>query len=105
MTHSIATKGYHLSLKKAFNYMLIGIISSFVLYSYAIASTTLAISSAEDMNHDIADLQTDIAELELHYYSLLNDISLEGASRLGLKEASSVEYAKIAPETTVAYNL
>lgn len=105
MTRSIATKGYQFSLSQSFKALCFGIICSFVLYSYAIASTTLTIASAEDMNHDIAALQTDIAELELHYYSMVNDISLKGAERLGLSEASSVEYAKIAPETTVAYNL
>lgn len=103
MTTSIRTNQYN-KAQKMFTTLVAGIIVSFVLYSYAIASTTLALSNVEDMNGDIGELQTEIAELELEYYGMLNDISIPEAESLGFTETKNIQYANIDVDSSVAYN-
>ncbi len=98
------TTGY-LHAQQLLSMVIAGIILSFVLYSYAIASTTLSISDAKNTNSEITELQTEIAELELEYYQMINAISLTQAEELGFDETKEVHYATINPTTNVAYNL
>ena len=85
--------------------MLIGgIILSFVLYGFAIASTTLSVADAETSNHNINELQTEIAELEVLYFSMINQLSLDQAASHGLNQVDTLKYVRVNQPTSVAYN-
>lgn len=94
---------YH-QRKKVFHALCTGLVLSFVCYSFAIASTTLSISESKDHNTQIQDLQTEIAELELAYFDMINTLSLEGAYEYGFDETPEVHFAHIEKNTSVAYN-
>lgn len=83
------------SYRKLFLGMLLIVVLLFVSYSYAIASTTFAISDMKTKNLKIANIQTDITELELAYASQLEKVSLENASQYGLHELARVSYISI----------
>ena len=85
--------------------MFFAIILSFLTYSYAIASTTLSVSSMKTKNNEIQDLQTEIAELEVVYFSMIHSVSEKNAEEYGMKEVENVGYANLAQDTVVAYNL
>jgi hypothetical protein len=91
--------------KNIFNLLVVSIIASFVLYGFAIASTTLSIADANTHNRDINELQTEIAELEIEYFEIVNTLSLEEAQEEGFQEVSNIHYARIDDRKSVAYNL
>jgi hypothetical protein len=83
--------------------MVFAIIFSFAGYSYAIASTTFSASDMKTKNNKIASIRTNIAELELEYLSLLEDVSLDDANSLNLKETKNTGYISLKKDTHVAY--
>lgn len=84
--------------------MLFAIILSFASYSYAIAGTIITTSDAKSRSVELSDLETEIAELEVHYFTLMNGISLQDAENLGLTESSEIAYVNLENTTKVAYN-
>ena len=86
------------------NALIVGIVASFVLYGFAIASTTLSIADADTSNNDINELQTEIAELEVEYFDMIHELSLDEAELHGFTEVGNVRYARIDETKTVAYN-
>ena len=84
--------------------MVAVLLLSFVMYSFAIASTTISISDSSLMSSDIQDLQTEIASLESTYYTMINELSLEHAEAEGFIEEESVQFAHVSSSTFVAYN-
>ena len=91
--------------QQLFRLMVTGIVVSFVLYGFAIASTTLSIADADTHNNDINELHTEIAELEIKYFEMINTLSIEEASVYGFNEVSDMSYAHINETKAVAYNL
>ena len=65
--------------RQLFRLLAAGIVTSFVLYGFAIAHTTLAIADADADNQAITDLETEIAELEAVYFTMVNNLSIEEA--------------------------
>ena len=90
--------------KRVFHMLIGGIILSFVLYGFAIASTTLSVADAETSNHNINELQTEIAELEVAYFSMINELSLDQAADYGLNQVDTLKYVHVNQPTAVAYN-
>lgn len=99
LTHTI-----NHSAKKVLKVLVAVLTLSFVMYSFAIASTTISISDSSLMNSDIQDLQTEIAGLESTYYTMINELSLEQAGVEGFIEEESVQFAHVNTATLVAYN-
>ncbi|MCA9351155.1 hypothetical protein KC929_00060 [Patescibacteria group bacterium] len=91
--------------KQLFRLLAAGIVTSFVLYGFAIAHTTLAIADADADNQAITDLETKIAELEATYFAMVNNLSIEQAEEAGFREVRDVRYARVGGPTAVAYNL
>jgi len=98
-TNSIKTQ------KKIISAMLFAIALSFGMYSYAIASTTFFACNIEEKSSQIQDLETDIAELEIEYFAMIDDLSSTDVSSFGLQEISHVGYASLEKNTVVAYSL
>lgn len=90
--------------KKLVKVLVFSIMFSFISYSFAIASTTLSVSESKSHNQDIQQLQTEIAELEAEYFTIISGLSLDGAKHYGFDETSSVHFAHLEPNTQVAYN-
>ncbi len=90
--------------KNIFRALLTGITLSFVLYSFAIASTTLSISESKSYSQSMRDLQTELAELEVEYFDMINTLSLTEAQERGFNETASVNFAHVDKNTSVAYN-
>lgn len=94
--------------RKSYRKILMGMFAvitlSFVSYAYATANTVFSASDMKAKNSEIADLQTEIAELEVEYFAMMNGVSIHEAKEYGLKEAPAVEYATIQKKTNVAYN-
>ena len=84
--------------------MVFVIIVLFSTYSYAIASTTFAVSDMKTKNSAITNLQTDIAELELEYVDMLDKVALHDIEKYNLYEVKHVGYANVEKNTYVAYN-
>ncbi len=77
---------------------------SFFSYSYAIASTTFSVSDMESKNAKITNLQTEIAGLELDYFTLMNNVSTSDVDIYGMEILNNVGYASLEKDTKVAYN-
>lgn len=92
------------SAKKIFTVILSAIALSFLMYSFAIASTTVTISDAQLMNHNIQELHTEIAGLESEYYTMINELSIEQATKEGFVEDADVAFAYVESSNYVAYN-
>lgn len=91
--------------KHIFKGLVGGICLSFLLYGFGITGTTLSIAEAKSDNREIAQLQTEIAELEIEYFEIVNTLSIEEASIHGMEENKKVFYARIDEVKSVAYNL
>lgn len=94
-----------LGRRKLFTGIVGGMIVSFLLYGFAIASTTIAIAEAKTDSNEIEELQTEIAELEVQYFEAINTLSLEDAQAIGFTELSNLHYARVNETKAVAYNL
>ncbi len=90
--------------KKVISGVIIAIVLSFITYSYAIASTTFSTSDSRSKDIEIQELQTEIAELEINYFKMMNSISVADAGRYGMKELKTIGYADIDSQVTVAFN-
>lgn len=101
LAHNIHTP---LGRRKLFMVIVGGIVVSFLLYGFAITTTTLAIAEANSDNNEIQSLQTDIAELEVEYFEIINTLSLEEAQKIGFTELSNMHYARADETKAVAYN-
>lgn len=86
-------------------FALAGIAFSFVLYMFGISSATISIADADTYNQNISNLQTEIGELEIEYFEIINTLSLEQANNHGFNELSNVHYVRIDETKSVAYNL
>lgn len=84
--------------------MVSTLILSFVMYSFAIASTTISVSDSSVMSSNIQDLQTEIASLESSYYTMINELSLEQAQAEGFVEEETIQFAHVNTSTVVALN-
>lgn len=84
--------------------LLGGIVFSFALYVFAITSTTINIAEAKSNNREVATLQTDIAELEIEYFEMINELSLNDAASFGMFEEEDVYYAQVDSVRAVAYS-
>lgn len=84
--------------------LIAGIVVSFVLYGFAITSTTLSIANADSHNNTVNDLQTEIAELEIEYFEIINTMSMEEAVTEGFNEISNIQFARIDESSSLAYN-
>ena len=91
--------------KNIFRILVGGICLSFLLYGFGITGTTLNIADAKSNNRDIAELQTEIAELEIEYFEIINTLSLEEALLYGMNEDTKVLYAYIDEVQTIVYNV
>lgn len=90
--------------KNLFTGLIASICLSFLLYGFGITGTTLSIADAKTNNRQVAELQTEIAELEIEYFEIVNTLSLEEASLLGMQEQEEVHYALVDQVKAVAYN-
>ena len=90
--------------RKIFRTFLLGITVSFLLYGFGIASTTLSVADAETSNYEINELQTEIAELEIEYFEIINTLSADEALLYGFNEVNNIKYAYIDQTKSVAYN-
>lgn len=98
------TRTINYSAKKALTVLVAVLAVSFVMYSFAIASTTISISDSSLMSSNIQDLQTEIATLESSYYTMINELTLQQAMEEGFIEEESVQFAHVNSATIVAYN-
>lgn len=89
--------------KKILKIIVAALSLSFVMYSFAIASTTVTISDARVMNKNIQELRTELATLESDYYTLVNDLSLDQAYAEGFVADTGVSFAHVNETTLVAY--
>lgn len=88
---------------KIFTSMVIAIVLSFGLYSFAIASTTVDVADSNVLNSDIQELRTEIAELEGNYYAMVSQMNEEHALTDGFSVDEDVAFARATQETVVAY--
>lgn len=91
------------SNKKVVLGILSAIILLFVTYSYATASTIISASDNKTKNQKIAELQTEISELEYKYFSMLDELPTD-VEQYGLKNINRIGYASIESDVKVAYN-
>lgn len=90
----------NLRLKKIRNIVLTSLAGVALVYSFQVTAITLNAAEARGFVKDISEMETQISQLELTYFELLNDLSLDEAQNNG----KNVEYAKINEIKTVAYN-
>jgi hypothetical protein len=88
--------------RKKIAMLLIAIAFSFVLYSYAIASTTISIASSRQLNKDILELQTQISELEWEHHEKLMALDLADAHNKGFTEINTLYFVSVDDSTEVA---
>ena len=81
-----------------------GIILGIFAYGVGIISTTVYIADAKSDSRSIAELESDIAELENKYFRELNTINQDEAEVFGLYQVEDVEYAHAQPQTQLALN-
>jgi len=81
------------SQKRIIGGIIFAILLSFLSYSYAIASTSFSASNMKEKNSEITVLETDIAELEQQYLSLLDSLSLEDVQKYHLSPVQNIGFA------------
>lgn len=89
--------------KKIATSLLSGITILFLLYSFAIASTTVNVSDAKLKDQSIQELRTELASLESNYYTMVNELSLDQALEEGFIENEEIRFAHVNQTTLVAY--
>lgn len=90
--------------KKIYTGLIAGICFLFLLYGFGIAGTTLSIADAKSNNRQLTELQTQIAELEMEYFEIINTLTMEEVVTLGMEEQEDVLYAKIDQIKSIAFN-
>ena len=90
--------------RKAFALILSGLALSFVLYSFAIASTTVSIADSSVTSRSIQELRTEVSELESTYYMMIDQLTIEQAVEEGFVEDERAVFAHVNQSTVVAYN-
>lgn len=88
---------------KVFNGMMLAFAVSFVVYAFAIASTTIAVADSNVLNGNIQELRTEVAELEGTYYAMVSVMNEDHAQREGFMLEEDVVFAKLNQDTVVAY--
>jgi hypothetical protein len=88
---------------KVFNGMMLTFGVSFVVYAFAIASTTIAVADSNVLNGNIQELRTEVAELEGTYYAMVSAMNQDHAQREGFTLEEDVVFAKLNQDTVVAY--
>lgn len=81
-----------------------GIIIGVFAYGIGIISTTVHIADAKTDSQSVAELRSDIAELENDYFQKMNAINQSEAQLFGLHQVQKVEYAYLNKETQLALN-
>ncbi len=96
-------KTYIYNPRKIVRSLTIGIAILFVLYFFAIASTTVNVSDAKIKNQNVQELRTELASLESTYYTMVNELSLNHAIEEGFIESNEISFAHVNQTTLVAY--
>ena len=89
-------------VRKKLAMIIIAMVFSFLLYSYAIASSTLSIASSRQLNQDILELQTQISELESEYHEKMIALDLANATEKGFEEITTLYFVSVESSTEVA---
>ena len=93
------------NFRKKMSYMFIFLTSTlFLLYGFIIVSTIINIAEADTHSRDIGELQSEISELEIEYFEIVNTLSIDQAKIYGFSELSSVHYVHIDETNSFAYN-
>lgn len=83
--------------------LLVGVIGLFVMYSFFIVSTVVAINQRKDIRTDIRTVQARVADLEISYFTLASTVDVTKATSLGFVTAPVPEFAYThVPEEKVA---
>ncbi len=90
--------------RRSLSFIIAGIILSFVLYSFAIASTTVSIADSSVTSRSIQELRTEVSELESKYYMMIDELSIEQAVEEGFVKDERAVFAHVNQSTVVAYN-
>jgi hypothetical protein len=84
-------------------YLLFVLIGMFVLYSFFIARSVVAINQRKTLYSEIRTMQTKVSDLEIEYFNIASSIDIQKASALGFVESKTPTFAYTHPDAdTVA---
>lgn len=78
--------------------------TGFVSYAYAITHTTVTISSSQSLTKKNQEIRTELSQLELEYFEIVNNIDINEASEGGFAKAEKVYYAQRSDIQQFAFN-
>lgn len=81
--------------------LLLGLFSS---YAYAVADTTMLISSAKKVNKENLSIRTEIAALENNYFDRTKELDQDLVSQASFVQHEKIFYANLNADTRVAFN-
>ncbi len=64
----------------------------FSCYSYALAKTTSSGSTIREKMREKQDLETEIVDLEMQYFEIINAIDQDNFTAYGLQKVAAVDY-------------
>lgn len=74
-------------------YLLMGLIGMFVVYSFFIARSVVAINQRKTLYSEIRTMQAKVSELETTYFNLASSLDTYKAATLGFVEAETPVFA------------
>lgn len=84
-------------------YLLLALVGMFVLYSFFIARSVVAINQRKTLYSEIRISQAKVSDLEINYFNLASSIDIQKASALGFVESKTPTFAYTHPDAeTVA---
>lgn len=84
-------------------YLLFVLAGTFVLYSFFIARSVVAINQRKALYTEVRTAQAKVSDLEIEYFNLASSIDIQKASDLGFVESKTPTFAYTHPDAdTVA---
>ena len=84
-------------------YLLLVLVGTFLLYSFFIARSVVAINQRKTLYSQVRTAQAKVSDLEIQYFNLASTIDIKKASELGFVESKTPTFAYTNPDAdTVA---
>ena len=78
-------------------YLLGGLAAFFLVYSFFIGRTVVAIDQRKDLSREIATAQMKVSDLEIQHFNMASGIDMAKAVSLGFVDAKTPDFAYVYP--------
>lgn len=92
--------------EKALVWLLaLSVVSSFILYMFLVNGAVLNVVAREEVENDLATINSRVSELEFEYIALKNSITIQYAYDRGFKDVSEIAFVERTPSSNLSLNI